>query len=193
MIIRILPFLALLIVIGLFFGYINPTYTGQIAQAKDQIASYNNALSAAAQFNQKENQLIAQQNQIPASGIQRVESYLPDGVDNVQLILDLNSLAARSGLSLSNFTVSNNSTAANSSSNAASPGTGTSVPALNAGGMTNSLDLSVTATGTYSAFRTFLSAAEQSLRPMDVTSLSIQDSATGVYSYQITFRIYWLQ
>jgi hypothetical protein len=189
MITKLLPVLAILIVIGLFFGYIDPTYTGQIAEAKSQIASYNSALAAAAQFNQKENQLIAEQNQISAASIQRVETYLPDGVNNVQLILDLNSLAARSGLQLSGFTVSNNSTAANSS---ASQGAGTAVPALNSGDTTASLDLSVSGTGTYAAFRTFLSAVEQSLRPMDVTQLSINDSTTGVYTYQMTLRIYWL-
>ena len=189
MITRILPVLAILIVIGLFFGYIEPTYTGQIAEAKTQIASYNAALAAASQFNQKENQLIAEQNQIPAASLQRLGSYLPDGVDNVQLILDLNSLAARSGVQLSGFQVTNNSTAPNSS---ASQGAGTTVPALNSGGTTQTLNLSVTASGTYSAFRTFLSASEQSLRPMDVTALSLNDSATGVYTYQITYRIYWL-
>jgi hypothetical protein len=190
MISRLIPILALLLAVGLFFGYINPTYTGQIADAKAQIASYNNALAAAAQFNQKENQLIAEQNQIPAASIQRVESYLPDGVDNVQLILDLNSLASASGIALSNFTVTEG--ANNTSSSSPTSSTGTVVPALNGTSPVNSLDLSVSATGTYSAFRTFLGAVEQSLRPMDVMSLSLEDSATGVYTYQITFRIYWL-
>ncbi|MDR3547772.1 MAG: hypothetical protein P4M11_05825 [Candidatus Pacebacteria bacterium] len=189
MISRILPILFLVIAAGLLFGYVNPTYTGQIADAKQQIASYDSALVAASQFNQKQNQLIAQENAIPATDIQRIQSFLPDGVDNVQLILDLNSLAARSGLTLSNFAVSQNGSSASST---ASGGIGTTVPALNSSISTNSLDLSVSATGTYAAFRTFLAATEQSLRPLDITSISITDSATGVYTYQMTFRIYWL-
>ena len=192
MISKLFPILAVLITIGLFVFYIDPTYNGQIAQAKSQIANYDSALTAASQFNQKESQLIAEQNQIPATSIQRVEAYLPDGVDNVQLILDLDSLAARSGLTLSNFAVSNNSSDSNTTTGVGTPAAGTKVPTLS-GTASNSLDLSVSATGTYSAFRTFLAAAEQSLRPLDVTSLIINDSATGVYTYQITFRIYWLQ
>jgi hypothetical protein len=182
---RLIPILALLLAGALFFFYINPTYTGQIAQAKNQIASYNSALAAASQFNQKESQLMTEENAIPSASIQRIEEYLPDGVNNVQLILDLNSLASRSGITLSNFSVVQNATTTASSD-------GTTLPALNAASETNSLDVSVAASGTYSAFRTFLSAAEQSLRPLDVTSLSINDSSTGVYTYQVTFRIYWL-
>lgn len=185
MITRFFPVVFILIAIAIFFAYINPTYTGQIAQANAQIASYNSALQAAAQFNKQEALLVSEQSQIATSSIQRVTEYLPDGVDNVQLILDLNSLASRSGVALSDFSVVDNATSSPSA-------TGSSIPTLT-GGQTASLDLSVSATGTYSAFRTFLGAVEQSLRPMDVTELSVKDSSTGVYTYQMTFRIYWLQ
>ena len=59
--------------------------------------------------------------------------------------------------------------------------------------LTDSLQLSVSATGTYSAFQTFLAASEQSLRPMDVMDLSLKSATTGVYTYAITYQIYWLQ
>jgi hypothetical protein len=196
----LLPVLSLLVAGCVFFLYIEPTYTGAIADSKAQIASYDAALVAAQQFNLKESQLVAEENQIPAASIQRLESYLPDGVDNVQLILDLNSLASRSGISLSNFAVTDNDPTAGSASTDASAqgttsttGNGDAIPASDGTSPVDSLDLSVQATGTYSAFRTFLAASEQSLRPLDVTALSVTDSATGVYSYSITFRIYWLQ
>jgi len=181
--IRLLPIFAIIIAIGIFFAYINPTWSGPISQAKQQIASYDSALAAAATFTQKENQLIAQENAIPAASLTRLSTYLPDGVNNVQLILDLNSLAQRSGLVLSNFNVSNNQTT--------TTGTPTNLPPSTS--LVNSLTLSVSAKGSYPAFRTFLAATEQSLRPMDVTALSVTNSTTGVYTYDITFRIYWLQ
>jgi hypothetical protein len=187
---RILPILFILIAIGLFFFYIEPTWNGPIAQAKQQVASYDSALAAASTFTQKENQLLAEQNSIPAASLSRLETYLPDGVNNVQLILDLNSLAQKSGVSLANFDVENN--AAQQEAGAG----GATTPAV--GGLpqstsaVNSLTLSVSATGTYQAFRTFLAASEQSLRQMDVTSLQVSNSSTGVYTYTITYRIYWL-
>ena len=104
--IRLLPFISLLIALVLFFGYINPTRTGSIAATKAQIASYESALAAAERFKEKENQLIVARSNIPSEGLARLEAFLPDGVDNVQVILDLNALAARSGMRISDFEAS---------------------------------------------------------------------------------------
>ena len=120
---------------------------------------------------------------------------MPDGVDNIQLILDMNALATRYGVALSGFSIQNNATP---TSPDASDATGTpsdagaSIP-VESTATTNSLNLSVQATATYDAFQAFLTAAELSLRPLDITNLTLTDSSTGVYTYAITFRIYWLQ
>jgi hypothetical protein len=199
---RLFPFLFILISAGILYFYVYPTYSVTITTANQQIESYNAALAAAEVFTQKEDALVAEKNAIPAPQLARLEEFLPDGVNNIQLILDLNSLAQRSGVSLSNFTVQDNQTPADSSSSgsgSSSSGASTASPSSGGGSvssdstsLTDSLDLSVTATGTYAAFQTFLAASEQSLRPLDVTSLTLKDSATGVYMYNITYRIYWL-
>lgn len=185
MISRIILFVLVLIAIGLFFGYINPTYTGRVAQLKQDIQNYDSALVAAKNFTAKENELITQRNAIPAEGLARVEAFLPDGVDNVQLILDLNALAARSGITLSNFDTS-------ASVSSSGKKTGDKL-ALVADGPVESLNLSVSATGTYAAFKSFLQAIEWSLRPLDLIDVTIDDSKTGVYTYTMMFRIYWLR
>jgi Tfp pilus assembly protein PilO len=180
---RIVPVVLILIAFGLFFGYINPTYSGKIGALNAEIQSLDAALEAAERFSEKESELLIERDQIPEEGLARVESFLPDGVDNVQLILDLNALAARSGLQLSNFDVQTQT-----------QDTGRSAELnLEADGPTESLELSVSAAGSYEAFQTFLSAVELSLRPMDLVALEIQDSPTGVYTYEMTFRIYWLR
>ncbi len=185
---RILPIFAVLIAIGIFVGYINPAYTGPVAALTKQIHDYNGALAASQQFSLQENQLTASRNAIPPEQISRLETYLPDGVDNVQLILDLDALAARSGLQLSNFDIQDTV-----APNAAATADASLAPlALGSPATTDSLELSVKATGTYSAFRTFIAGVEQSLRPLDIVELNITDSPTGVYTYEMTFRIYWL-
>lgn len=180
---RITPVVLVLIAIGLFFGYINPTYSGPIADLRTEIRSYDSALVAAKKFNEKESELIAQKGSIASEDIARVNAFLPDGVDNVQLILDLNALASRSGLSLSNFDIS-------VSKNDQNPGDKLSLASESP---IESLDLSVTATGNYASFKSFITGAEWSLRPLDLVELSVDDSATGVYTYNMTFRIYWLR
>lgn len=180
---RILPTVLILIAIGLFFGYVNPTYSGKIAELRAEIQSYDDALSAAEAFRDKEGQLMAERGSLPAEGLERVETFLPDGVDNVQLILDLNALASRSGITLSNFDIERREEPTNQNG---------SLP-LQSEGPIDSLDLSVSATGTYASFKAFLEGAEWSLRPLDLVELQIQDSQSGVYLYTMTFRIYWLR
>lgn len=206
---RIIPILLVIGAIGLFIGYTQPTYGGSIAALKDEITNLDSALNAAEQFKLKEAQLTQQRNAMAGEQLERLEAFLPDSVDNVQLIVDLNSLAARSGVQLSEFNIAGGDSGSDTTSSArtsaaplAAPGVasgpGAMTPqsntlALQTSEPTESLELSVSATGSYAAFRTFLTGVEQSLRPLDVIELSVQDSDTGVYTYDITFRLYWLR
>ncbi|HEX5774948.1 MAG TPA: hypothetical protein VFY28_03255 [Candidatus Paceibacterota bacterium] len=184
---RLFPILALLVAIGLFFGYISPTYEGPVTTLKNEIRDFNNALAAAARFKQKEAQLAAARAELPAEKVERLEALLPDGVDNVQLILDLNALAARSGMRLGDFETS--LTSADGTDGAQANGG----VLLETEGPVDSLDLTMTGTGTYAAFRAFLSGLESSLRPLDIVGLQVTPTETGVYTYDITTRIYWLR
>lgn len=187
---RVLPLLAIILSVGIFFGYVNPAWTGGIARTKAAIASDDQALAAAKAYNAQENTLAAARNAIDPTALSRLSTFLPDSVDNVGIILDLNALAARSGLSLSSVDVSKNSTNADSSSaTAASPSS-----ANNTGtGSVGSVDLIVSAAGTYSAFQSFLQGTEKSLRLLDVQDLTVNGSETGTYTYTMTLRLYWLQ
>jgi hypothetical protein len=207
---RILPIVLIVLSGFILFGYVNPTYSGVIATDQQQIASDNNALQAAAKFTDKENTLLQQEKAISPTNMARLASYLPDGVDNIQLILDLNALASRSGISLSGFTIQSTAATSQTAAPAASsasatqakgttapvsataPAMASSVP-VQSTSLLGSITLSVTAMGTYPAFQTFLAATEQSLRPLDITQLTLKDATNGVYSYTITYRIYWLQ
>jgi hypothetical protein len=186
---RILPFIIVILAIGLFFGYVKPTWDGEITTARSEIDSYNSALAASDRFSAKEAALEQERDSLPADGLARLNTFLPDSVDNIQLILDLNALAQRSGMTLSNFTTSAapnlpDATTATSSANTGAIGANASP--------VDYLTLSVNATGTYASFRKFLSGVEQSLRPLDVTTLTVNDSDTGVYTYQMTLKFYWL-
>ncbi|MBU2103670.1 type II secretion system protein M [Patescibacteria group bacterium] len=183
MITRLLPVVFILAAIGLFAGYIHPTYTGDITTLTAEIDNYKLALESAKRFKQKEVQLAGEKDQLSTEQLQRLETFLPDSVDNVQLILDLNSLASRSGVQLSDFDVSQAEKESNS------------FGAVELAPQTpyDSLDLSVSAVGSYPAFRSFLAGVENSLRPLDVVEIIVKDSETGVYTYEVTFRLYWLR
>lgn len=196
---RLLPLIVLVFAIALFFMYVKPTYSGPISQTRAQISSYDDALAAAQRFQQKEAQLTQERAQIPSDSLARLSEFLPDGVDNVQLILDLDALAARSGVTLSDFSTQGNSSNSATAANSTPPASGSAIPTLGQqSGLTantpiDSLNLTFKATGSYAAFRTFLAGMENSLRQMDVTDLQVTQSNTGVYTYGVTVRIYWLR
>ncbi|KND49157.1 MAG: putative pilO [Parcubacteria bacterium C7867-008] len=186
MITRLLPFVALLVAGALIFGYIVPTYKGTITATQGRIQSYENALAAAKRFSQKEADLAQQRAAIDPQQLARLENFLPDGVNNVQLILDMDGLAARSGMTLSNFNIDTSSV-----TNGSAP-LNPNALVLESGDPVDSIELSVEATGTYSEFRTFLDGIERSLRPLDIVNIEVSSGANGVYRYVLTMRIYWL-
>ncbi|HYF28750.1 MAG TPA: hypothetical protein VEA36_00080, partial [Candidatus Paceibacterota bacterium] len=162
----------------------NPTMNGPIAAARQEILNYDNALAAAERFRAKEAELDAERRAIPPESLVRLESFLPDGVDNVQLILDLDALASRTGLTLAGFDVTEMQTTEEVDPNGI---------IISDDLPTESIELTTTGTGSYESFRRFLTGAERSLRPLDIASLRITTSEAGVYTYNITFRLYWLK
>lgn len=178
---RILSILAFVIAVLVFFLYVEPTYTGSIAASEAAITSNKQALVAAAQYTAKENQLISAESQIDPAALAKLATFLPDSADDVGLILDLDALAAKDGLNLTGIDVAAPSSQASSAASSQN------------GAPYGSVDLTLTAVGSYPAFREFLSSIESSARLLDIRDLSVKGSNTGVYTYGMTIRLYWLQ
>lgn len=186
---RILPALALMLAIGIFFAYVNPTWSGAIAATNAAIALDDEALAAADQYAKQQNALASARAEISQENLARLSTFLPDSVDNVGLILNLNALAARSGLSLANIDVLTDTSNTVQNTSGATAGA-RSAAAKNPVG---SINLSLSAVGTFTALQAFLHGVERSARLLDVQDLVVKGSDTGVYSYQMTLRLYWLR
>lgn len=184
---NILPLLALILAVGIFFGYVNPTWSGSVALTKTEIANNKLALSAADEYKKKQNALASAQNAIDQSDLDRLSTFLPDAVDNVGLILDINAVAARSGLSLENIDVMSND---QSSTDGSAIDGALPIASVN---LVGSIDLVLSAIGTYSALQVFLSEIEKSVRLLDIRDITVRGSDTGVYNYKMTVRLYWLR
>ena len=103
-----------------------------------------------------------------------------DAVENVGLIIDINNIAAKYGMSIKNTRI-------NGASSDKSNSTG---PNSNKYG---SITMSFVVSTTYENFLAFLSDLEASLRLVDVTSLSFSSAQQGRYDYNITLQTYWLK
>ncbi|MFA5745119.1 MAG: hypothetical protein WC887_02805 [Candidatus Paceibacterota bacterium] len=183
---HILPSIALLFAIGIFFFYVKPTWSGPIAEAKIAIVNDDQALVAAEKYTAQQNQLASERNAIDPANLAKLNVLLPDSVDNVGIIVNLNALAARSGFSLSNIDVTSSSA---NTQGVSSEGT---LP-ISDTSPTSSVDLSLSAVGTYASFQSFLTGIEKSQRILDVQNITVSGSETGIYKYSMTLRLYWLR
>ncbi len=177
---RIFPILALVLSVGIFYVYIYPLWNGKISATKSTLSEDAHALSAANQYASQENLLTSQRDAISTTSLARLNEFLPDSVNQVGLILDLNGLVKQSGLTFTGISATQNATSS----------------ALNAtdaqSSEVGSVDITVSATGTYNDFMNFLHSVENSEQLLDVQDLTVTGSETGVYTYSIRIQTYWL-
>src|SRR3989338_10618623 len=87
-----------------FILFTQPNYdTAKALEA--QIAEYNQALDKAAELQQLKQSLLSRYNAFNPADLDRLHKLLPDHVDNVRLVLDLDNLAARNGMALQNVLI----------------------------------------------------------------------------------------
>lgn len=191
MIRTIISFICLIAAGSIFFLYTKPEYD-TVKATNAEIAQYDQALEKAAELQQLKQGLLARYNTFNSSDIDRLQKLLPDHVDNVRLILDIDSLAGRHGMALQNVVVSSAESVQSSSNQSASAAVGASKQKY------DSVTIKFTTQGNYDTFLAFLGDLEKSLRIVDLVSLSLSNSALApsnnpVYSYDMTLRTYWLK
>jgi hypothetical protein len=193
-------FLLLLIAacIGIFVAFIVPRY--HVVQGlQAEVASYNANLATATQLEHSRESLIAQYNNIQKTDLDNINTLLPDSVDNIRLIIQINALATKDGLASLRSVDYDTSQAA--------PAASTPSPATNSPATDNlpygQFVISFQTTGQYANFLSFLSDLEQNLRLVDVTEIDFtapQGSTTGTtpspangMNYKVTLKTYWLK
>ena len=181
----VFPILLIIAAIGLFVVVTNPQY--QILKTtQSQVDSLSEALSKSQQILAKRSELQKEYNSFAQGDISSINKLLPDNVDNVQLVLDMNGVARNHGMVLRNIKIQNQSNPNNSSQ------TGQTALGPN-NNPVGSIVFSFDVTGDYQNFSGFLKDLEQSLRIVDVTGISFKSSDKGVYDYAVTVKTYWLK
>jgi hypothetical protein len=133
--------------------------------------------------------LLTRYNSFDPAAIDRLQKLLPDHIDNVRLILDLDHLATQHNLALQNVVVSTPTTQSVSETVAGSIGDTQKY---------DSVTLQFSTTASYTEFMKFLVDLEQSLRIVDLLSLHISTAAAPIkgepaYAIDVTMRTYWLK
>ena len=182
----LIPSVLILAAIGLFVMYTNGAYQGPggIKSLQAQVSAFDDALNKAQDLKASRDKLISKRNTFSEENVQKLERILPDNVDNIRFVIDINGIAARHGLSLKNVALGSISDAKSGRSALAVGSSGDPV---------GSAEISFSLTATYDEFLSFLQDLEHSLRVVDVEKISFKSAdAGGKYDYALTVRTYWL-
>lgn len=174
------PIVFLGLALALFFWYIDPTY----AKVKELLATQaqlDQALARSRELQDVRDQLLSRYNTFPQSELADLQKLVPDHIDNVRLILDLDSMATKYGMRVRNVTTEGDT----SRTDAGELGPDDTPY--------ESVILSFTVAGPYTTFRQFLADLEKSLRLVDVVGIDFIASPNGIYDFVVRIKTYWLK
>ncbi len=192
-----------LILIGaavwIFWGYSNPIYK-ETKGLREIRVDYKSKLAQANEFRQKYEELVAKYQSFPAADIARLSRLVPETVDTVRLVMDVNNIAVKQGLLIKNIKISELAKQNSSVPTALPPAASLTPEVARIGGADqgfNSVELNFSVTGSYERFVAFLQDLEKSLRILDVTTIKFataSDSAKGDnYDFSLSLKAYWLK
>lgn len=173
----------------------------EVNEVRDVNEQYISALENASRLIKVRDSVLKDYNQIQQSDRERIDKMLPNTVDNIRLIIDLNSVALRHGFSLRNIraTASGNNT--KQSTTPSTPSPSAQIPNVGSDEMSGSIptptldtvEVSFSVAAPYQQFIDLLRDLEANLRIMDVTQLTVSSGTGGSYEFGVTLRTYWLR
>lgn len=179
--------------IGVFMMFTHPFYNG-ITELQAKAAAYDEALNNSKALENERDKLTAKYNTVSGDNLSKIKKLLPDSVDNIRLILEIEKLALPYGMALRDVQYST------VKSDVAEGGISNTV----ARGDTNNRgygawELEFSVTGSYNNLVNFTKSLENNLRIVDISSLQFTaatstNSKTPLETYRFVYKVktYWL-
>jgi hypothetical protein len=195
------PIVSVLIAGTLFFVFIEPLYS-DITQTKAEVAAYSSALDNSTYLQNTQDTLLSQYKNVQPSDLDRLTDFLPNTVDNIEFILQIEQVANIYNMPLKNIKFDANTP------DSTAPVAPVSGGVLAAGSATadvpyGTFSLEFETEGTYAQFTSFLKDVEHNLRLVDVKSISFAVPAPAakgtigadpdVYDFTLKVDTYWLK
>jgi len=191
----ILPIILIGLAVVGFSMFVAPIYA-DINGLKEQVLSYNQALDNSKALEDERDKLTKKYNLIDPENIAKLEKLVPNSVDNIRLILEIEKIALPYGMQLRDVKYDiikkeNDPTVVQ----------GGSVVMPNENKDYGTWDLSFSTQATYDNFINFMKDLERNLRIVDTSSIQFDSNVgTGlnptfnqVYKYSVKIKTYWLK
>lgn len=177
------PILLLAIAVGLFYLHIDPAYK-EVQVLMDQENQYQEALDKAAELAVVKDDMLSRYHNLSQDNLARVERIVPDRVNSVKLITDIDGVAAKYNIPVRSVEVTDETL-----------DSGTEVTAAPSSRPYYTTNIKFEVSATYPDLVAFLTDLEKSLQLVDVNSVTFTTEAvTGnIYNYEITIHTYWLK
>ena len=192
----ITPIILIAISLTGFFLLTSPIYE-EISALRGQTASYNEALDNSKALENERDKLTSKFNSIDPEDLEKLQKLLPNNVDNIRLILEIERLATPYGMVLKNVKYE---TTAEEKEALADPG------AIQATPLASNKEYGVWTLGfstqsTYRNFLNFIRDLENNLRIVDIaliefssnTGGGITPSLSDTYEFSFQIKTYWLK
>ncbi len=182
---------------GFVFCQFTQPVLNDIGSLRAEKARLETGLENAKEVRAELTKLLDVYNSFSPAELDRLNKFLPDRLDPVRLVIDVNAIAERSGMQIKGIQLS-------ALEEGNQPLGGAVKPAQNqtgeqtAGAVSAAADkatLGFAVTGPYSNFKSFVSDLAKSLRLADVKTLSLapHKEKDGLYDYNIEVQTYWLK
>jgi Tfp pilus assembly protein PilO len=194
----ILPTILIGVAITGFFLLTNPLYK-EITLKREQVASYNEALDNSKALEAERDKLTQKYNSFDPENLSKLQKLLPDNVDNIRLILEIEKIALPYGMTLKDvkYDATKKDTKDAALTQAVDMQEGENFSNRDYG----ILSLEFSTQGTYSNFINFIKDLENNLRIVDISSIQFTSSAElglnpslpEAYKYNFIIKTYWLK
>jgi Tfp pilus assembly protein PilO len=191
----ILPIILIGAAITGFFVLTSPLYEN-ISFKREQVASYNEALNNSKALEAERDKLTQKYNSFDPENLIKLQKLLPDNVDNIRLILEIEKIALPYGMVLKD--VKYDAT----KKDAMSQAIGTIQKGENSSRKDYDIwNLEFSTQGTYNNFVNFIKDLENNLRIVDISSIQFSSNASigfnpslpEAYKYNFKIKTYWLK
>ncbi len=189
----IFPLVLIAATVGLFFFEVKPIYS-EVSDLRAQSAQYDQALAMSQELGSLRDKLSAKLDSFLQADLDRLGHFLPQQLDTVRIILDVDGIGVRNGIKLNDLKVATDASQSASAASAPAAPAGFTNPKATTGQF-QTVTVSFNFDSTYAQGVNFLKDAEQSLRLLDGASVKIkplEGKTAGLYSFDVSFKTYWV-
>ena len=174
------PIILIIISGALFVTWIDPQYQ-EIKDKQTEKARFDETLAKTVEIREFRKDIQSKYNTIETRDIERLQKMLPTHIDNIRLILDVNSVANARQMTISDIRIDLKDDS-------------TGDIAVSDMGTYGSVGFRFTVVTTYANFKQFLDDLATSLRVIDVTSVEIESiqGEDQFYRFNVGIKTYWL-